>query len=132
LTSSPEADDYVCEFLPEVQDDADQLDEELRTVIAGIVVELHRNPHLGEPMDDRWPENLAGARKIRFDKPTWKRKPRYRFVYRNEPSEGAVAKMVVLAIGRRDRMVAHAKASARLARRLAREGRASQRRDRLG
>lgn len=129
MTSSPDADDYALEFLPEVQDDANELDEEVRTVIAGIVVDLHRNPYVGEPMDDRWPENLAGARKIRFDKPTWKRKPRYRFVYRNEPSEGAVAKVVVLAIGRRDRMVAYAKASARLARRMARESRPSKGRD---
>ena len=128
MTSFPDAEGAGFEFLPEVQDDANRLDEELRIVIAGLVVELHRNPHLGEPMDDRWPENLEGSRKIRFDKPGWTRKPRYRLVYRNEPSDGGVGKIVVLAIGRRDEMVAYAKASARLARRMARESRRPKRR----
>lgn len=123
MTSSPDPEGYRFEFLPEVQDEASRLDEELRTVIAGTVVELHENPHLGESMDERWPQNLAGSRKIRFDKPGWKQKPRYRLVYRNEPGDGAVSIMVVLAIGRRDNMVAYAKASARLTRRMARESR---------
>lgn len=107
------------EFLPEVQDEAAQLDEPLRRAIADLVVALHANPWLGEPMDGRWPENLEGSRKIRFDAAGWRGKPRYRFVYRNEPSDGAVAVMVVLAIERRDRLIAYAKASSRLARREA-------------
>jgi len=123
LTSSQGAEGYAFEFLPEVQEDANQLDEELRRVIAGIVVKLHHDPYLGDLMDDRWPENLEGSRKIRFDKPDWEGKPRYRFVYRNEPSDGAVGKMVVLAVDARNNMVAYAKASARLARKLAEEQR---------
>jgi hypothetical protein len=105
------------EFLPEVQAEANRLDEHLRRAIANIVVALHDNPWQGELMDDRWPHNLEGCRKIRFDKPGWNGKPRYRFVYRNEPSDGAVANMLVLAIGRRHNMIAYAQASGRLAKR---------------
>jgi len=108
---------YTFEFLPEVQADANRLDRDLRRAIADIVVALHDNPWHGELMDDRWPHNLDGCRKIRFDKPGWKGKPRYRFVYRNEPSDGAVGSMLVLAIGRRDNMIAYAQASGRLTRR---------------
>jgi hypothetical protein len=107
------------EFLAEVQADANRLDEDLRRAIADIVVALHANPWQGELMDDRWPHNLEGCRKIRFDKTGWDGKPRYRFVYRNEPSDGAVASMLVLAIGRRDNMIAYAQASGRLTKREA-------------
>lgn len=110
---------YVFEFLPEVRADADALDEGLRRAIADIVVALHDNPWQGELMDDRWPHNLEGCRKIRFDKASWKGRPRYRLVYRNEPSDGAVACMLVLAIGRRDKMIAYAQESGRLTRREA-------------
>lgn len=107
------------EFLPEVQAEANRLDEGLRRAIADIVVAVHDNPWQGELMDDRWPRTLEGCRKIRFDKPGWNGKPRYRFVYRNEPSDGAVASMLVLAIGRRDNMIAYAQASGRLTKREA-------------
>jgi hypothetical protein len=70
-------------------------------------------------MDDRWPQNLEGCRKVRFDAAGWKGKPRYRLVYRNEPSDGAIATMLVLAIERRSNMIAYAQASSRLARREA-------------
>ncbi|MDX6671122.1 MAG: hypothetical protein QOI91_1485 [Solirubrobacteraceae bacterium] len=75
-------------------------------------------------MDDRWPANLEGSRKVRFDVPEWTGKPRYRLVYRNEPDDGAVGVMVVLAIAERRKMIAYARASARWQRRLARERRA--------
>lgn len=120
----PPADVPTFEFLVEVRDEAQKLDEGIRRAIAEIVVELHANPWLGELMDDRWPENLAGCRKVRFDEDGWRGKPRYRLVYRNEPSDGSVGTMLVLAIGRRDRMIAYARASSRLARReTARRGR---------
>lgn len=110
---------YTFEFLPEVQADANGLDQDLRRAVADIVVALHDNPWQGELMDDRWPHNLEGCRKIRFDKPGWRGKPRYRVVYRNEPSDGAVGSMLVLAIERRDDMIAYAQASGRLAKREA-------------
>jgi hypothetical protein len=121
--SSSSAPDYRFEFLPEVSDEARKLDEELRRVIAGIVVDLHTNPHPGELMDDRPPKILQGCRKIRFDLPSFRGKARWRLVYRNEPSDGAVGVMLVLAIGRRDRMIAYAKAASRYARRLQEQGR---------
>lgn len=120
-TSSPGA-DHAVEFLPETQADANDLGVELREAIAGLVVDLHDNAHLGELMGDRPPRILRGARKIRFDLPGWRSKPRFRLVYRNEPADGAVASVCVLAIGRRDRMIAYAKASARLKERIAKEG----------
>jgi hypothetical protein len=110
---------YSFEFLPEVQADANRLDEDLRRAVADVVVSLYENPWMGDLMDDRWPQNLEGSRKVRFDKEGWKGKPRYRFVYRNEPSDGAVGSMVVLAIERRDNMIAYAQASSRLAKREA-------------
>jgi hypothetical protein len=108
---------YRFEFLAEVQEDANRLDHTLRRVLADIVVALHRNPWLGDPMDDRWPRNLEGCRKLRFDEPGWKGKPRFRLVYRNEPTDGAVGTIVVLAVEQRRKMIAYAQASSRLARR---------------
>ena len=88
------------------------------------MVELHRNPHYGELMGDKPPRVLKGCRKVRFDEPDWSSKPRYRFVYRNEPADGAPAASVVLAIGRRDRMIAYAKAARRVKEQVAQEGQA--------
>jgi len=125
LSSSPEAERHQVEALAEATADANGLDEARRREVARIVVELHRNPHPGEPMGDKSPRVLKGCRKIRFDKPGWKGKPRYRFVYRNEPADGAPAKSVVLAIGRRDRMIAYAKAARRVKEQAAQEGQSS-------
>lgn len=87
-----------------------------------LIQELKEDPHLGKLMGDKPPRNLEGSRKIRFDLPDWDAKPRYRLVYRNEPADGAVETVVVLAIGRRDRMIAYAKAAGRLKARIAKEG----------
>ncbi len=74
-------------------------------------------------MGDKPPRVLRGSRKIRFDEPKWKGKPRYRLVYRNEPVDGAPATAVILAIGRRDRMIAYAMAARRVKERVTEEGR---------
>lgn len=120
-TSSRGADHDV-EFLPETREDANDLSVELRRVIAQLVLVLHDNAHAGELMGDQPPRVLRGCRKIRFDLPAWHQKPRYRLVYRNEPTDGAVATVCVLAIGRRDRMIAYAKAASRIRHRIAEEG----------
>lgn len=112
-------DRYRFEFLPEVQEDAQRLDVDLRRAVADVVVALHVNPWLGDLMDDRWPRDLEGCRKVRFDKGGWKAMPRYRLIYRNQPSDGAVGVMVVLAIEQRRNMIAYARASGRLTRREA-------------
>jgi ParE toxin of type II toxin-antitoxin system, parDE len=122
LSDSPEVEHKV-EALAEATADANGLRAELRHAVARIVVDLHGNPHHGELMGDRPPRVLKGCRKVRFDEAGWGRKSRYRFVYRNEPVDGAPATSVVLAIGRRDRMIAYAKAAGRLKERVALEGR---------
>jgi hypothetical protein len=122
LSSSPEPEPHVVEALAEATTDANSLDVPLKREVARIVIALHGNAHHGELMGDKPPRVLKGCRKVRFDEPGWKRKPRYRFVYRNEPSDGAPAKSVILAIGRRDRMIAYAKAARRVKEQAALEG----------
>lgn len=124
MGSSPEAEHKV-EVLAEATTDANELNETLKREIARIVVELHGNPHYGELMGDKPPRVLKGCHKVRFDEPDWRGKPRYRFVYRNEPTDGAPATSVVLAIGRRDRMIAYAKAARRVKEQAAQEGQSS-------
>jgi hypothetical protein len=121
LSSSPDPELKV-EALAEATTDANQLEEGLRREVARIVVALHGNPHYGELMGDKPPRVLKGCRKVRFDEPGWHRKPRYRLVYRNEPGDGAPATAVILAIGRRDRMIAYAKAARRVKETAVREG----------
>jgi hypothetical protein len=125
LSSSPEGDRHQVEALAEAAADANGLDQALKREVARIVVEMHGNPHLGELMGDKPPRVLKGCRKVRFDEPGWKGGLRYRFAYRNEPSDGAPAKSVVLAIGRRDRMIAYAKAARRVKEQAAQEGQSS-------
>ena len=105
MPGSPEA-EHRFEFPPEVLTEAKELEDEARRAIALLVVELHANPWLGEPMDDRPPRVLRGCRKVRFDAEGRRGKPRFRLVYRNEPSDGAVGVMVVLAIGERRNTIA--------------------------
>lgn len=122
MSSSPEADRHKVEALAEAAADANELNKTLKREVARIVVQLHRNAHHGELMGDKPPRILQGCRKVRFDEPDWRAKPRYRFVYRNEPADGAPAISVILAIGRRDRMIAYAKAARRVKEQAAREG----------
>jgi hypothetical protein len=122
LSSSPEPEHKV-EALAEATADANQLDEAVRVAVARIVVDLHRNPHHGELTGDKPPRILRGCRKVRFDEERWRSKPRFRFIYRNEPADGAPAASLILAIGRRDRMIAYAKAARRVKERAALEGR---------
>lgn len=124
MSGSPEP-ELAVEALPEAATDANQLDEILRREVARIVIGIHGNPHYGEPMGDKPPRVLKGCRKVRFDEPDWHRKPRYQLVYRNEPSDGAPATAVILAVGRRDRMIAYAKAAGRVKERAVAEGRAA-------
>ena len=121
MSSSPEAEHKV-EALGGATADANRLDEVLKREIARIVVELHGNPHRGELMGDKPPRVLKGCRKVRFDEHDWRGQPRYRFVYRNEPTDGAPAASVILAIGRRDRMIAYAKAARRVKEQAAHQG----------
>ena len=86
----------------------------LKRRIAELFMECKSNPHAGELMGaGRHPE-LADCRRIRFDIETHKGKPRFRLIYRNEPSDGAPAQCLWLAIGPRAGLRAHRKAQRRL------------------
>jgi len=50
---------------------------------------MKANPYLGELMGSGRHPELAGCRRVRFDIPTHQGKPRFRLIYRNEPSDGA-------------------------------------------
>ena len=63
-------------------------------------------------------EVLTDCLSVKFDAPGRKGKPRYRLVYRNEPDEGAIAVVCVLAVGERKQMTAYKQARARLRARL--------------
>jgi len=110
---------HTLEVLPEVQADAEGLGEDLRRAIADIVVALHDDPWQGELMDDRWPDALAGCRKLRFDTSAWNGAPRYRLIYGSDPREGAGGAMLVLAVGPSHDMSAYARAAGRLIKREA-------------
>jgi hypothetical protein len=87
--------------------------DSLKRRIAELFLECEGNPHTGELMGaGRHPE-LAGCRRIRFDIEAHKGKPRFRLIYRNEPTDGAPAKCLWLAIGPRAGLRAHRKAQQR-------------------
>jgi len=103
--------------LTALSDDADpaqrgQVDA-LKHRIAELFLECEANPHAGEMMGaGRHPE-LADCRRVRFDIDTRKGKPRFRLIYRNEPTDGAPAQCLWLAIGPRAGLRAHRKAQQR-------------------
>jgi hypothetical protein len=114
---------HELELLEETIGETNALDPEIRREVAKLVVRLASDPYVGELMDDRPPKILRGCRKIRFDLEDWDEKPRFRIVYRNEPEDGAVGKVCVLAVGQRAEMMAYARAATRLKARIAEEGR---------
>jgi len=81
------------------------------------MVELRDDPWLGEHLFERYNlRPIKDCRKIRFDVPSWKQKPRYRLVYRNEPTDGAPGLVRVWSIAARADLVAYARATSRVAR----------------
>ena len=71
------------------------------------------NPYAGEMMGKGLHPELADCRRIRFDVPTYKGKPRFRLIYRNVPSDGAPAECRWLAVGPRAGLRTHRKAQQR-------------------
>ncbi|HWN73555.1 MAG TPA: hypothetical protein VNN15_07110 [Solirubrobacterales bacterium] len=63
--------------------------EALKRRIAELLVECRSNPFTGELMGPGLHPELAHCRRVRFDIPTHKAKPRFRLIYRNEPTDGA-------------------------------------------
>jgi hypothetical protein len=110
---------YSVEVLDEVKNlDMPQLlaiDARLARVVAELVRELYSDPRLGREMPQRLRlEVLKDCRKVPFDLPSRKDKPRFRLVYRNDPSDGSVAVVTVLAVGPRSDLEAYRRAASRL------------------
>jgi hypothetical protein len=87
--------------------------EALKRRIAELLVECKANPFLGEPMGKGLHPELADCRRVRFDVLSYDDKPRFRLIYRNEPSDGAPAECHWLAIAPRAGLRAHRKAQQR-------------------
>lgn len=85
----------------------------LKRRIAELLVECKANPYLGEMMGSGRHPELASCRRVRFDIPTHPGKPRFRLIYRNEPSDGAPAECRWLAVAPRAGLRAHRRASQR-------------------
>jgi hypothetical protein len=86
----------------------------LKRAAAELLAQLYVDPRIGEPMRERF--NLAvlrDCRKVAFDEPDWTEKPRYRFVFRNEPDDAAVGRTTVLSIGPRQDLAAYKRAATR-------------------
>jgi hypothetical protein len=111
---------YQVKAEPQVSEDLAELaaiDERLVDGAIALLVSLRDDPWIGEDMWERYNMRpLANCRKIRFDVPDWDGKPRYRIVYRNEPLDGAPGLVRVWAIGPRDKLIAYARATARISR----------------
>lgn len=86
----------------------------VRRAAAELLRQLYFDPRIGEPMRERFNLRiLADCRKVLFDEPGWKGKPRFRFVFRNEPDDGAVSRTTVLSIGPRQDLAAYRLAATR-------------------
>lgn len=87
--------------------------EALKRRIAELLVECKGNPFLGELMGPGLHPELVNCRRVRFDIPTHKGKPRLRLIYRNEPSDGAPAECHWLTVAPRAGLQAHRRAQQR-------------------
>jgi hypothetical protein len=90
--------------------------EALKQRIADLLVECKGNPFLGEVMGPGLHPKLANCRRVRFDIRSYSGKPRFRLIYRNEPTDGAPAECHWLTIAPRTGLRAHRKARQRLRR----------------
>jgi hypothetical protein len=87
--------------------------EAMKRRIAELLVECKDNPFIGELMGSGLHPELANCRRVRFDIPTHKGLPRFRLIYRNEPTDGAPAECHWLTIAPRAGLQAHRKARQR-------------------
>ena len=105
---------------PEVSDDLRDLaavDEALVDSAISRMSELRDNPWAGDDLWERYNlRPIKDCRKLRFDVESWKGKPRYRIVYRNEPIDGAPGLVRVWAVGPRRDLIAYARAATRITR----------------
>jgi hypothetical protein len=113
---------YEVVVLPSAHGDFKELveeDREAARVALRLASDLKENPWLGDEMRARRGlEELHDCRRIRFDRDDWTDKPRFRLVYRNEPSDGAPHIVAVLAVAGRTNLGAYRRAKGRLVDRL--------------
>ncbi len=96
-------------------------DRELQLAALRLMADLSENPYLGESLRNRaGVGDLSSCRRIRFDQSEWQGLPRYRLVYRNDPSDGSIAIVQVIAVGLRERLTAYREAATRVRRELRR------------
>jgi hypothetical protein len=97
--------------------DSDQAGKEeaeaLKRRLAELLVECKGNPFIGELMGPGLHPELANCRRVRFDIPNHKAKPRFRLIYRNEPTDGAPAECHWLTVAPRAGLQAHRRARQR-------------------
>jgi hypothetical protein len=87
--------------------------EALKQRIAELLVECKDNPFTGELMGRGLHPELANCRRVRFDIPVHKGRPRFRLIYRNDPTDGAPAECHWLTIAPRAGLQAHRRAQQR-------------------
>jgi ParE toxin of type II toxin-antitoxin system, parDE len=96
-----------------------KLDREAALAALRLAADLTESPWLGEELRARRGlEELKDCRRIRFDREHWTDKPRFRLVYRNEPSDGAPHIVAILAATQRRDLGAYRRAKPRLLERL--------------
>lgn len=113
---------YQVVVLPSAHSDFVELaqrDREVARAALSLANELRDNPWLGDEMRARLGlVELRDCRRIRFDRTDWKDKPRYRLIYRNEPSDGTPHIVAILAAAERENLGAYRRAKPRLIERL--------------
>jgi hypothetical protein len=87
--------------------------EALKRRIAELLVECQGNPFIGELMGPGLHSELVNCRRVRFDISTHDGKPRFRLIYRNEPTDGAPAECHWLTVAPRAGLQAHRRARQR-------------------
>ena len=106
---------YLVSVLTDVRDqDMPALpDDEVRLAALLLVRQLYAEPRIGETMPERYNLSvLKDCRKVPFDKDGWAGKPRFRFVFKNEPDNEAVDRVTVLSIAPRVGLLAYKLATA--------------------
>jgi hypothetical protein len=89
-------------------------DDEVRLAALLVVRQLYAEPSIGDPMRERYNLSvLQDCRKVLFGKDSWKGKPRFRLVFRNEPDNEAVARVTVLSVAPRADLAAYKLAATR-------------------
>lgn len=112
--------DDVAELTASATDNDQATEEEadaLKRRIAELLVECKSNPFIGELMGPGLHPELANCRRVRFDTPAHDGKPRFRLIYRNQPTDGAPAECHWLTVAPRAGLQAHRRARQRSKRR---------------